>query len=254
MISIVVVCEASADFQLASTLADRVLCERVEWIEADLLPHLRAYRGLSESEAFLRWDRADDEARARNIRVHGGFPDGPAELEAKMVRRAIRLVRFVVGDDTLMVLIRDDDDQRPRRLGFEQARSHAKRPELIVVGIAHTKRECWVLAGFDPTNESEQERLEAERQTLGFDPRDHADRLTAKHDEDKLSAKRVLAMLTNSDRNRETACWNEASLNILRQRGEKTGLDDYLSEVAERLVPHFVAEPASTNSPIGSER
>lgn len=231
-----------------------MLCERVEWIEADLLPHLRAYRGLSESEAFLRWDRADDEARARNIRVHGGFPDGPAELEAKMVRRAIRLVRFVVGDDTLRVLIRDDDDQRPRRLGFEQARSHAKRPELIVVGIAHTKRECWVLAGFDPTNESEQERLEAERQTLGFDPRDHADRLTAKHDEDKLSAKRVLAMLTNSDHDRETACWNEASLNILRQRGEKTGLDDYLSEVAERLVPHFVAEPASTNSPIGSER
>ena len=48
----------------------------------------------------------------------------------------------------------------------------------------------------------------------------------------------VLEELTaRNDELREQQCWQETSLELLRQRGKYTGLTDYLDEIEQRLIP-----------------
>lgn len=98
-------------------------------------------------------------------------------------------------------------------------------------------REAWVLAGFDPQSQDERDRLDNERQQLGFDPNLRAHLLTAADESAKRSAKRVLARLTGGDWDREEQCWTQAALATLRERGAGSGLADFLDEIVERLVP-----------------
>src|SRR5205807_2343362 len=107
----------------------------------------------------------------------------------------------------------------------------------IVVGLAVVERECWVLSGFDPVDNAETERLNAERQALGFDPRLRSDQLTAcKNDRAQRSPKRVLRELSGGDLDRERRCWRETSLATLRERGAENGLTQYLQEVQDKLA------------------
>jgi hypothetical protein len=142
-------------------------------------------------------------------------------------------------------LIRDDDRETARRQGLEQARDDSHWQDRIVIGLAHCKRECWVLAGFDPLPEDETEvaLLQTEREKLGFDPRLSAEQLTAKHDADTRSAKRVLAALAEGDHDREALCWTEANLDVLRHRGQQSGLTDYLEQIQMIIVPRFTGHP-----------
>jgi hypothetical protein len=143
-----------------------------------------------------------------------------------------------------VLLIRDDDRETDRRKGLEQARDDSDLRDRIVIGLAHCKRECWVLAGFDPVDALEESLLDELRPELGFDPRTTAHELAAKHDADKRSAKRVLGILIRDVEGREARCWEQAPLQTLRDRGQKTGLTDYLDEVRERLVPVFTGRRA----------
>jgi hypothetical protein len=101
-----------------------------------------------------------------------------------------------VNKPEAILLIRDDDRDTERRRGFEQARTDARLDIPVVIGFASTKRECWVLAGFDPRDEDETRSLDELRRELGFDPRTQAENLTAHRDHHELSAKPVLAALT----------------------------------------------------------
>ena len=236
-----VVCEARADFQIAAELADRSLCEHEHlklWLEREHLAHIRIYRGRDDSEQWFLWRDMKTLARQCGIDFQGHFDHRPHAPDAVMATRAIRVVRRLLKVDAVL-LIRDDDGVIERRVGFDQARQLEQHAVTVIIGLARTKRECWVLAGFEPRDDAERERLQNERSILGFDPREHADRLTAKHDaaNDKRSAKRVLSALTQDDYNREAACWEETDLAILRSRGGETGLADFLAEVEERLVP-----------------
>lgn len=235
-VTMVVVCEADADFRLASGLADRMLIEKVDWLEPEMIEHVRTFRGLASDVSFIVWTRIDDEARALRIKVHGGFRNEPTEIEAKMVRQAILTVRKVHGDDVALLLIRDEDRQE-RRAGFEQARRYAAHPERIVLGLARFTRECWVLAGFDPRNNHETQLLQDCTTRLGFDPRTAAQRLSRKPTTDRRGVKQVVTELVADDWKREAACWEESDLALLRSRGSDTGLADYLDEVEQRLVP-----------------
>ena len=47
----------------------------------------------------------------------------------------------------------------------------------------------------------------------------------------------VLEELTARNELREQQCWQETSLELLRQRGKYTGLTDYLDEIEQRLIP-----------------
>ncbi len=236
MHSFAVVCEARADSEIATDLADRVLIESVDWLEADMMEHQRVWRGNDNDGPFLKWSTVKRLAKEHGIRVQDHFGEHAAAPDAQATRRALRLLRLLCIPLHGVLLIRDDDGDSRRRQGLEQARSEYTGDLPIVIGLARTKRECWVLAGFDPCDDEEQERLEALRAELGFDPVRKAEELTAKHDHDRRSAKRVLAKLTGNDLDRERTCWRDTPLESLRARGRGNGLAAFLQEVEDHLV------------------
>ena len=235
---LVIVCEADADRRIACALADRVLCEKVDWLRdcADQFDFIRAWQGLRPGDLFLRWHNVPDEARKLRIRVHGfGTGDGV------VVRQALRVVKHLAPSSSAVVIVRDTDGRRQADL--RQARDREAEepwPFAVVVGLVHPKREAWVLSGFDPRSADEAERLASQRQALGFDPREHADRLTASRGDRKpgtrRDAKQVLEALGPGD---EAACWMETDLALLRRRGQRNGLADFLVDVEARLAPLF---------------
>jgi hypothetical protein len=237
-----VVCEARADQETACALADRVFCAEVDWLGEEILDECRRWRGAIENSYFLTWSEVGELARQAGIRAHGHFGCEPAHHDARIARRALRLLMALELTLDGVLLIRDDDRDADRRAGLEQARRESEINVPVVISLAHTKRECWVLAGFDPCSDAETRELDGLRRELNFDPRLAADRLTAKHDHETRSAKRVLAALTKGDREREAECWLRCELRLLETRGASTGLADYLRELRERLVPLFTGE------------
>jgi hypothetical protein len=230
-----VVCEAAADRDTACGLADRVFCDEVDWITEDVLPDYRKWRGHEERDEYLLWREVPALAKAANLRAHGHFDGEPGAADAHAARRALLLLKLNAGKLDGVLLIRDDDRQTERRRGLEQARNESKLGVPIVIGLAHPKRECWILAGFEPCSEAEEKALKELVQDLGFDPCAKAEKLTTKHG--LTSAKRVLDVLTTSEREREVDCWAKTALTLLRERGQHIGLAEYLVEVRERLVP-----------------
>lgn len=237
---IAMVCESSADFRTASELADRVFLNRIGWLEPELLLHTRTWVGVEDAPPFLSWIRAKELARAHRIRAHGHFGERPGEPDAAAARRALLVLRKLCGESLGgVVLVRDSDGDDGRRAGLEQAREHTPQPWPIVVALAAPMRECWVIAGFEPMDNPETTRVETLRAELGFDPRFQAARLSAKHENDRLSPKRVLTVLTSGNREREAACWTATPLEVLQARGDDCGLTQYLKEVERDLVPLF---------------
>ena len=142
----------------------------------------------------------------------------------------IRLVNFKNHADT----------QTERKAGMEEARAEVDEDVLtVVIGAAKPKREAWVLNGFEPETTGEETLLGELQRELDFNPCEWAERLTAKRNTAKRNAKRVLKVLTGDSYAREQACWRETSLELLKKRGEKTGLRDYLEDVKARLLPLF---------------
>jgi hypothetical protein len=269
---LVAFCEAAADFRTASELLDRVLRERgPDWIAAvlDTAPEgIRSWRGDGEGHAFFDLHDLTTHVKQLGIRVpHGHFDGRPGITDAVMGRTAFAIVRALArhGEPVdAVVVIRDMDDQPERAKGLHQARIEAQRQAVIrdmddqperakglhqarieaqslaafriVLGCAHPMREAWVLCGFEPDGDEERSQLQALRQELGFSPSNHAHRLDAKDEHAKRSAKRVLRILTGGDHAREQRCWQVTSLETLHDRGEQTGLRDYLVELEDHVV------------------
>ena len=243
-----VVCEAAADFRTATGLVERIICDQVEWVEDHLLAACPLWCGPDQTRPYLLWtevSRLANEAKIPPIRGH--FDGRPGEPDARTALRVLRLLKKLRNSGRPLdgvLLLRDDDRDTRRRAGLEQGRDaeHELR-DRVVIGLAHCKRECWVLAGFDPTNPGENERHAAVQAELGFDPRTSAHQLTAKHDTDKRSAKRVLGTLTQDDADREATCWGKAPLTTLRERGQETGLAEFMDEIVSRFIPLFHRDP-----------
>jgi hypothetical protein len=159
-----------------------------------------------------------------------------------LVRLALLLLFGASHRPDGILLMRDDDRQSERLTGFQQARDWARNhlPELgpIVIGLAHLKRECWVLVGFVPATGQERQIVESLRQQLSFHPCDEPERLTGRHNEAR-DAKRVLRILTGDNRDREAICWEQTPLSELERRGASTGLTAFLNEVRTLLIPLF---------------
>jgi hypothetical protein len=232
-----VVHEAVADFETATELADRVLCQAIGWLDEELLVHQRTWLAASAAGHRLTWKGIKQLALDAGITIQGHFEGEPPLADEAAARRAILFLREEFPGLDAIVLIRDQDDQPERRDGLERARNPDHGGLVIVVGLAVVERECWVLSGYDPQDEAETARLEAERKNLGFDPRTRSHELTAcKNDLAKRSPKRVLRALSGDDRDRERRCWREAALPLLHERGAENGLAAYLQEVATRLA------------------
>ena len=240
-VSIVVICEGPVDQWTGCGLADRVICKHAEWITDEVIGHYRCWRGLTPGAEFCLWKHVGDLARERGIRAYGHFADQPAEPDALAARRALLLIASLDEAPDAVVLLRDDDGQDERRKGLEQARNERRRMNIpIVVGLARAKRECWVLAGFEPRDGDEQRKLADLRQELGFDPTLQGERLDARTPNAKKNAVRVLERLIGRNPDREAACWLTTDLAILAQRGSQSGLATYLKEVEQSIVPLFV--------------
>ncbi len=247
VVSIAVVCEADADRRIACGLADRVICAQVDWISAEVLDSYRVFRGWELSEPYLEWRKVRSLAAQAGIRAHGHFRGEPGAPDASAARRALLLLLVSSPPPDAVLLIRDSDGDEDRRRGLKQARGERAWQFAIAIGVAHTKRECWVLNGFEPSDDQERKLLAEEQRKLGLDPCSASDRLTAKHDSDKLSAKRIFRVLTEGDKAREEPCWVRSDLTMLRDRGRSTGLAEYLSELQDRIVPLF--GPTTTSGP-----
>jgi hypothetical protein len=233
-----VVHEAEADFHTATELADRVLLDAIDWLDEHLIVDQREWVAQEAGGRRLTWKAIPQLAREAGIRAHGHFDGQPGEADAAAARRAILYLLATIPDLKAILLIRDQDDQPERRIGLEQARTHGRSGTVIIVGLAVVEREAWVICGFDPQNGEETVRLDAERQTLGFDPRRRSHELTAcKDDNATRSPKRVLRQLSGDHRGRESHCWMTTPLDRLRERGGENGLVAYLDEIHDRLAP-----------------
>lgn len=243
-LSIALVCEAPADRITITTLAERLLRESATWIEAETLSHLVQWRGFRASDPHLEWTAVRRHAEELDIVVsfRRGQPRHPYSQNAL---RAILVLAAAPDPVDGIVMVIDSDNDKSRIDGLHQAREHEQPKEFpIVVGQANTKRECWHIAGFEPADEDEKQRLAGLRQDVGFDFRTHSHKLTAKHDpaNDKRSAKRVLTALTLDNKDRENACLS-VPYAILDERGKENGLRAFLNELRERLVPVITGVP-----------
>jgi len=214
------------------------LLVHVDWLDETLLDSQRQWLREDPSGNRLAWTSISGRARELGIRVRGHFGDEPARPDAQAARRAIAYILRQFDAVDAIILIRDMDDQAERRMGLEQARTAYASLTTIVIGLAVVERECWIISGFDPANPDEREALANEAQNLGFDPRPRSHELTAcKDNRAKKSAKRVLAVLTDNSRERQSACWNATPLAVLEERGQSNGLKNYFSEIREYLAP-----------------
>ena len=236
-VEIVVVCEARADHELTTTLVDRVLAENGCRPEASC-----RWRGFAADRnvSFTTWTDIKKLVAKRGGRVLG-YPKGvPPGADAAAVRKVVLLAEGEVRDHKIridgLLLVRDLDSQPERRQALESARVALGERLEVVVAAPDPKREAWVLHGFEPEDDREKSRLEKETRDLGFDPRYEAERLRGTKSEAR-DAKRVLASLTDQRPDREKACFEAADLATLRQRGQESGLVDFLNQVEQRLLP-----------------
>jgi hypothetical protein len=235
-VSIAVVCEARADRDTIVTLAERVIRDAAPWIEPEAVGDYVEWRGFRRVDSHLEWTSVRRIADELEL-VVGFSRVKPLHPYSQNALRAIRVLARAPDHVDAIVMVPDSDKDTDRLKGLQQAREYAREAMPIVVGLAHTKRECWHLAGFEPTDDEERERFLLEIQRLGFNPQLDSYRLTAKHHTDVRSAKRVLDVLTGADPNRARDCL--ANLVMLRKNGEENGLRDFLDEIERVLVPLF---------------
>jgi hypothetical protein len=239
-----VVCEARADRDTACGLADRVLLEEVSWLAPETLDSCRQWRGCDSTQPFLKWTEVKAEQERKGVKGIFGHFGGKAGLpDARAARLALLLLAASEHPPAAVLLMRDSDGDAQRREGLEQARDFKINdkpwPFQVLIGVAEPKRECWVLAGFDPMSPAETTRLEESGRRLSFHPVREAHRLDAREHGAKNDAKRALEELTLGDMERERSCLMGTPLSRLEERGEHTGLAMYVKELRERLVPIF---------------
>ena len=252
MIEFVVIVESSADARTATKLADRVLVEKIDWLEPEILQHLFQWSGLEAGTENSCWkninqiiDNFQQSLGFRPPRYLGHRKDGALKADGAAAIKIINLVRFIQKTRQIkaVLLIRDLDNQPQRREGIEQARSEQieRQPKLeIIMGTADRMREAWVLNGFIPSNQQEKQILQEITTELTFNPCEESHRLRSNSltEPDRLrNPKVVVEKLTGGKMEREKQCWEETSLEYLRKNGVHTGLTAYIDEIEERLIP-----------------
>jgi hypothetical protein len=259
-VKLVAFCEAPADFRLASGLVDRVLRESGPAWVADNLDTPGVVRNWHPASAERDYydlhqmnHHADDlRKRGRHVRrVRGHFNGRPGEPGGAMARKAFLLVEALnrsMPDDPIdaVVLLWDTDEQQAERPeGVKAARDEAGQwaQFQMVCGFPDPEREAWLLAGFDPCDDTEQQVLDDLHRDLGFSPVVHAVRLRDKAGGALRNIKRVLGALIGDDLAREARCWLEPPLAMLRERGLDTGLSAFLDELDAVLPALLHGDP-----------
>lgn len=246
---LVVIVEGPADARTACDLADRVIVEEgPHWLGPHTRDAMRTWTGLQQNTDFTQWTEVKTLAQQKGVRNLGHPKSGqPGGADLAQARKAIVLHVLMTQEEEeapALILVRDTDAERRSRHDLQTARQQPENPDwlTVVIGVANPKREAWVLNGFDPKNEDEEEALAELREELGRDPRINAHTLKAASTGAQNNAKRVLEALVSSFE-REQQCWLETDLDTLRERGQETGLATFLEEVENRLLLLFRARP-----------
>jgi hypothetical protein len=240
--SIALVCEGPTDPRTVCTIVDRFICEGVDWIPADEIDTHRHYRGFQPADPYLTWFDIDVLADQYRVKSLGHFEGLPLHGDGHKVRKALALLTLHAPEPSVEAIIffRDGDKEyQARREAIRRVRDNASIPIPVIVGVANRMRECWLLNGFEPTDEEERALLATEHNRVGFDPRFRAHELTDTNEGEDRCPKRVLRVLTSDDRERERECVFRTSIETLRVRGVETGLPEFLNELKERLIAAF---------------
>jgi hypothetical protein len=237
----IVIVESRADAEISTKLAERVLLEKVEWLEPNTLNHLIEWSGLDLGTDYSCWKNISDiiEHFSNEFKFPKIRSNGKLKTDGKAASKVVKLISFLQyklkRDIKAVIFIRDLDNQPERRQHLDQARSEYNGQLEIVIGTADRMREAWVLNGFMPLNPKEERILKEITTELTFDPCIEAHRLRSNL-LDERNPKVVVEKLTDSNSSREQQCWEETSIETLHSRGKSTGLTDYLDEVEQRLV------------------
>ncbi|MCY7385249.1 MAG: hypothetical protein LH628_22250 [Microcoleus sp. CAN_BIN18] len=252
MIEFVVIVESSADARTATKLADRILVQKIDWLDAEMLQHLYQWSGLEAGTENSCWkninqiiENFQQSLGFRPPRYLGHRQDGALKADGAAAIKILNLVRFIQKTRQIkaVLLIRDLDNQPQCREGIEQARSEQieRQAKLaIIIGTADKMREAWVLNGFIPSNPEEKQILQKITTELTFNLCEESHRLRSNslEDPDRIrNHKVVVEKLTGGKMEREQQCWEETSLEYLREKGVETGLTAYICEIEERLIP-----------------
>lgn len=229
MVEVVVVVEDAPDALIACHLADRVILEEgPEWIDSAIIDSLRSWVGLEPGSSYTKWTKAKEMHKEGSSPRYLGHINGkPQGVEYAECRRAIHLTNKYRKAAKAVLLIKDLDNHPERREGMVQARDTTKGI-TIIIATPNPEREAWVLNGFEPRTQNEENELESVRREIRFDPCLKAEKLGGAPDRDP---KKTLDRLTNGRPERKEECWTQTSLSTLRTRGEKTHLREYLDEV-----------------------
>jgi len=249
MIEFVVIVESSADARTATKLAERLLVEKIDWLEPELLQHLFQWSGLEAGTDNSCWKNIDDitkrfsnQFKLPTIRSNGRF-----KTDGQSANKIMKLISFLQHkqkrDIKAVIFMRDLDSQPERREHIEQARLEQIDPQpklAIIIGTPDRMREAWVLNGFIPSNQQEKQILQEITTQLTFNPCEESHRLRSNSftEPDRLrNPKVVVEKLTGGRMEREQQCWEETPLEYLREKGVDTGLTAYINEIEERLIP-----------------
>jgi hypothetical protein len=253
MIEFVVIVESSADARTATKLAERVLVEKIDWLEPELLQHLFQWSGLEAGTDNSCWKNIDDitkrfseQFKFPTIRSNGRF-----KTDGQSANKIMKLISFIQHkqkrDIKAVIFMRDLDNQPQRREHIEQARLEQIDPQqrklAIIIGTPDRMREAWVLNGFIPSNQEEERILQEITTQLTFNPCEESHRLrNSLTKADRLrNPKVVVEKLTGGKMEREQQCWEQTSLEYLREKGDRTGLTAYIKEIEARLIPIIVS-------------
>ncbi|MEB3885192.1 hypothetical protein [Lyngbya sp. CCY1209] len=257
MIELIVIVESDADARIATHLAERVLLEKIDWLETSLLPNLFRWSGLEENSDRSYWR---DAIKIINNYKRSGLHmprflrrkkiESPLKSDEARTMKILNLIQALQHQSNRQIkavlFIRDLDHQPERKEGMEHARLEyiEQQPKLeIIIGVANRMREAWVLNGFIASNPDEDNILTDIKTQLNFDPCEEAHRLRERsfQEPDRIrNPKVVVEQLTRGDRDRERQCWETTPLHILRERGVYTGLTAYMDEIEQRLVPIII--------------
>lgn len=242
---LIVVCEAPADFELASCLILRSLRHHgPAWFKD--LPQIVIFSGWTGSgqSDYALWKDIGTRYTESGGRPLLGRRRGPYSIPAT---KAVILAGKEMDLEALVLMV-DLDREAERRDAMDGVRQEASGSKFeILLATPDPEREAWVLHGFEPANGREEKRLAKVQQDLGFDPRLQPHRLRddARRVETRRDIKKVLDELVDDDRDREPQCWEMAPLDLLEERGGKTFLADFLVEIRERLLPKLAGGPSA---------
>ena len=240
----IVIVESSADARTATKLGDRLLLEKVDWLEEEQLQHFFRWSGLEENTEHSCWKdikRIIENSGVKMPKTRRSSKNGATKTDGAAARKILNFVSYLQKERQrqikAVVFIRDLDNQTERKESIEKVRSeYSDRQFKIVMGMANRNREAWVLNGFIALNKSEEKILEEIKTELNFDPCEESHRLrsNSKEESERMrNPKVVLEKLTGGDFERERKCWEEISLEILEKRGVSTGCLLYTSDAAD---------------------